>query len=100
MTDANVNASKQPLAILDPLTELLRSGARDLIAKAVESELQVLLEQYAHRCLPDGRQAVDRNGYLPERTLQTTLAMVYKLLEAAQKKWLRFQGFLNVIHQI
>ena len=76
MTDSNSNASNQPSSINDPLTELLRSGARDLIAKAVEAELQVLLEQYSHHCLPDGRQAVVRNGYLPERTVQTGIGDV------------------------
>jgi len=32
----------------DPLTELLRSGARKLITDAVEVELQELLNQYSH----------------------------------------------------
>ena len=36
----------------------------------------LLLEQYSHCCLPDGRQAVVRNGYLPERTLQTGIGDV------------------------
>lgn len=56
--------------VSDPLTELLRAGARELIAQAVEAELQVLLEQHAERRLRDGRQAVVRNGYLPERIVQ------------------------------
>ncbi len=30
----------------DPLTELIRQGARDLIAQAVEAELQQLLDQH------------------------------------------------------
>jgi transposase-like protein len=55
----------------DPLHELLRQGARDLIAKAVEAELNTFLEQYADKTLEDGRRAVVRNGYLPERTVQT-----------------------------
>ena len=75
MTNFNANASNQP-PVHDVLTELLRSGARELIAKAVEAELQVLLEQYSHCCLPDGRQAVVRNGYLPERTIQTGIGDV------------------------
>ena len=37
----------------------------DLIAKAVESELQGLLDQYGDVSTPDGRQAVVRNGHLP-----------------------------------
>ena len=56
---------------LDPLSELLRSGAKELIAQAVEAELQVLLDQYQDVRLLDGRQAVVRNGYLPDRTVQT-----------------------------
>jgi len=60
----------------DPLTELLRSGARDLIAQAVEAELALMLEQHREHRLPDGRQAVVRNGYLPERTIQTGIGDV------------------------
>jgi len=63
-------------AVLDPLTELLRVGARDLIKQAVEAELADMLSQYESHKLPDGRQAVVRNGYLPERTLQTGLGDV------------------------
>ena len=51
--------------------ELVRQGARDLIAKAVESELQSLLDQYGDVTTPDGRQALVRNGHLPKRTVQT-----------------------------
>ena len=73
MTDSNpANAFIQPQQTFnDPLTDLLRQGARELIAKAVEAELQILLEQHSPKKLPDGRQALVRNGYLPERTEQT-----------------------------
>ena len=60
----------------DPLTDLLRAGARDLIAQAVEAELKALLEHHAQLKLPDGRQAVVRNGFLPERTIQTGIGDV------------------------
>lgn len=60
----------------DPLTESLRLGARELIAQAVEAELQALLDIHVQRRLPDGRQAVVRNGYLPERTIQTGIGDV------------------------
>jgi transposase-like protein len=60
----------------DPLTELLRQGARKLIARAVEAELKTLLEENADHLLPDGRPAVVRNGYLPERTIQTGIGDV------------------------
>lgn len=55
----------------DPLTSMLREGAQKLIAQAVEAELQTLLERHADKRTEDGRQAVVRNGYLPERDFQT-----------------------------
>ncbi len=61
---------------LDPLTELLRVGARQLIEQAVEMELQELLAAHADRRLADGRAGVVRNGYLPEREIQTGLGPV------------------------
>lgn len=65
-----------PGAINDSLTELLRRGARGLIEKAVEAELQLLLEQYANVTDLSGRPAVVRNGYLPERDIVTGLGPV------------------------
>ena len=51
----------------DVLTDLLRSGARELIAKAVQSELAEFLSQYQGMTDPEGRPLVVRNGYLPQR---------------------------------
>jgi transposase-like protein len=62
--------------IADPLTEMLRTGARELVEKAVEVELQELLEQHGERRTEDGRAGVVRNGYLPERELQTGVGPV------------------------
>ena len=62
--------------INDPLSELLRVGARGLIAQAVEAELAMMLVKHEDNKLPDGRPAVVRNGYLPERTIQTGLGDV------------------------
>ena len=78
MTKSTLKALSQPEEhVTDPLTELLRNGARELIAQAVEAELQVLLEQHAEHRLPDGRKAVVRNGYLPERTVQTARVRIW-----------------------
>jgi len=60
----------------DPLTELLQQGARQLIAEAVEAELQVLLQQYAEVKNDKGCRQVVRNGYLPEREIQTGIGPV------------------------
>lgn len=60
----------------DPLTELLRSGAQALISKAVELELDALLATYHDLRLTNGHQVVVRNGYLPERTVQTGIGNI------------------------
>ena len=60
----------------DPLTELLRQGARQLIAQAVEAELAVFMSTFAERQCPNGRAAVVRNGYQPERQIQTGIGAV------------------------
>ena len=60
----------------DPLTELLRAGAKKLIANAVEAELQSLLSQYSELKSEQGHQLVVRNGYLPEREIQTGIGPV------------------------
>lgn len=74
--DTLKNGSKPEETLKDPLTELLRNGARDLIRQAVESELMSLLSEHENIKLLDGRQAVVRNGFLPERTIQTGIGDV------------------------
>ena len=72
MSKSNLHALSQPEVVSnDPLHELIRQGARDLIAQAVETELESLLKQYADVKTPDGRRAVVRNGHLPKRAVQT-----------------------------
>lgn len=53
------------------LDELVRRGARQVIQQAIEAELAELLAQYANVRTLTGRQAVVRNGYLPERDIVT-----------------------------
>ncbi len=60
----------------DPLTELLRAGAQRLIQQAVETELLELLGEHSERRTEDGKAGVVRNGYLPERKLQTGIGPV------------------------
>ena len=43
MTETNVFALSQPGSFIDPLTEVLRDGARALLAQAVEAEVATLL---------------------------------------------------------
>lgn len=76
MSKNNVVALKNPEPRQDMLTEMLRSGAQRLIEQAVEIELQSLLVAHADRRTDDGKAGVVRNGYLPERELQTGLGPV------------------------
>jgi putative transposase len=64
------------LRVADELTELLRSGARELLQQAVEAEVAEFVER--HRELKDerARQRVVRNGYKPERSIQTGIGEV------------------------
>lgn len=60
----------------DPVTQLLRSGAKKLIEQAVEAELAELLALHSGRRTDDDKAGVVRNGYLPQRQLQTNLGPV------------------------
>lgn len=60
----------------DPLTDLIRSGARRLIEQALEAELASLLEAHAHYKTPDGHARVVRHGHLPERQIMTSVGAV------------------------
>ena len=60
----------------DELTELIRDGARKLIREALESEVGELLSGFSERRDASGRAAVVRNGYQPERAIQTGVGPV------------------------
>ncbi len=76
MSKSNVLAFQGRGPIVDPLTELLRTGAEQLIYQAVEGELQELLAEHSERRTQDGKAGVVRNGYQPERELQTGVGPV------------------------
>ena len=65
-----------PLPVADALTEVLRRGAKELLQQAVEAEVAEAIAQYAALKDEQGRQRVVRNGYLPERSIQTGLGEV------------------------
>src|SRR5271163_815954 len=76
MTENRVVALRQKGAIDDPLTEILRTGARRLIAQAVEAEFETFLASTAELVLPDGRRRVVRHGHDPVRAIQTGIGPV------------------------
>jgi transposase-like protein len=75
-TDTTLVPLRQPDTIDDPLTAILRSGARRLLAQAIEAEVQAFLVDHADLKLPDGRDRLVRHGYGPERRIQTGIGPV------------------------
>jgi putative transposase len=67
---------RQPETIDDPLTAILRSGARRLLAQAVEAEAEAFLAAMKGAPLPDGRERLVRHGHGPERQVQTGIGPV------------------------
>ena len=76
MSNDNVFKLVQPGAFDDQLTEILRQGARTLLAQAVEAELADFLAQHAGLKTEDGRQRIVRHGHLPEREVMTGIGSV------------------------
>ena len=76
MTDDTVVALRQPGEFRDLLTDVLRQGARELLAQAVEAEVADFLSAHADLTTEDGRQRLVRHGHLPERTIQTGIGSV------------------------
>jgi transposase-like protein len=60
----------------DALDELLREGARRLLASAIEAEVESYLAQTADLRDEKGHRLVVRNGYLPERKIQTGIGPI------------------------
>lgn len=75
-TDSTVLAFQHPDAFDDPLTAILRAGARRLLAQAIEAEAEAFLAAMKDERLPDGRARLVRHGHGPERTIQTGIGPV------------------------
>ncbi len=87
MSNSTVVSLRQPDEIDDPLTAVLRSGARRLLARAIEAEADAFLATMKGERLPDGRERVVRHGHGPERQVQTGIGPV-----AVQRVRLRDRG--------
>ena len=75
-SDTTVVPLRQPDEVDDPLTAVLRSGARRLLAQAVEAEAEAFLAAMRGLRLPDGRERLVRHGLGPERLMQTGIGPV------------------------
>ena len=77
MSQNNVIDLKKPEPFVeDPLTDILRQGARRLLTTALEAEINLFLNQYKDITDNKDKQRVVRNGYLPEREIQTGIGQV------------------------
>lgn len=76
MPNDNVTKLIQPGALNDPLTEVLRNGARALLAQAVEAEVAEFLGKHSDLKTEDGRRRIVRHGHLPEREMMTGIGPV------------------------
>lgn len=76
MPENTVVPIRRPQESRDALTEVLRVGARQLLAEAVEAEVGSFLAEYQQERDEAGRRRLVRNGYLPEREIQTGLGGV------------------------
>ena len=79
MSKDNVLALRNPgivSEVSDGLTQVLRDGAQQMLARAIEAEVAEFLERYRFDVDQAGRARMVRNGYLPERTIQTGLGEV------------------------
>jgi transposase-like protein len=86
MSKHNIFEFKDRDTIADALTEMLRTGANHLIHQAVQIELEELLATNAHRLTSDGKMAVVRNGYQPEREILTGIGPVTVKLPKVRSK--------------
>ena len=75
MTKDNLIALKKP-EFDDPITDILRQGARQLLTAALEAEIDIFLQQYKDIENDQGRRRVVRNGYHTEREIQTGLGQI------------------------
>ena len=86
-SNSSVVSLRQPDTIEDPLTAILRSGARRLLAQAIEAEADAFLATMKGMQLADGRDRMVRHGHGPERQVQTGIGPV-----AVQRVRLRDRG--------
>src|ERR1700757_4985032 len=73
---SSIVALRQPDEFDDPLTNILRAGARQLLAQAVEIEVETFVATMKDLKLADGRARVVRHGYGPARVIQTGIGPV------------------------
>ena len=75
MTNNTVTPLVQPGEFSDLLTDVLRNGAQQLLAHAVEAEVADFITRHAGDRLEDGRARVVRTGICPSAIFKPALAL-------------------------
>jgi len=75
-SDSRVVPLRKPETLDDPLTAILRRAARQLLAQAIEAEVETFLATMKDQRLADGRERLVRHGFGPERVIQTGIGPV------------------------
>jgi putative transposase len=60
----------------DLLTDILRQGAQQMLASAIEAEVSEWIDERGHLTNERGHRQVVRNGYHPERSIVTSLGPI------------------------
>ncbi len=76
-----VKSTQEALAVprsevRDLLTDILRKGAQEMLATAIEAEVEEYIQEFAQLRDENGRHLVVRNGYMPEREIQTPIGRI------------------------
>lgn len=89
MSKDNVVGLKKPEIITDLLTETLRAGARQLLASVVEAEVAEFL---ARHNAEESKARYVRNGFLPEREIQTGIGNIAVRVPRVRDRWVGKAG--------
>ncbi len=74
--NTSTQGEKKESITTDLITEVLKKGAQELLTKAIEAEVSEFLKNYESLHDDQGHRVIVRNGYLPERTIQTGIGPI------------------------
>ena len=85
--DTVVSLKKPEVVVEDPLMNILKTGAQKLLQMALEAEVNEFIGRFETILDSSGKRMVTRNGYLPERTIQTGIGdIAVKAPRAADRR--------------
>ena len=76
----------------DPLTDLLRAGAQELLATTARAEVSEFMGGHAHLLDDTGRQCLVRRGFLPEREAMPGIGKVAVQVPRVRDRWANADG--------